>query len=471
MEKHKLIVAFTMTTLVITLVCSLFLYQKHTENPFLRLEREIENLRDKGIPIEYIDMDEDIGCPIATFRDMEHEYVQPVREIVGYDQPILFRELEPPRVLVGDPTAPLLDICKALNTLEESLDLRAIKSIDFERGLLRLEFLQDFTQQDIEEITLLVGKDVPIEFVERAWKDRLYVGEPSFVTQNLEYALTRLYESESGIVESSISGSGVDEERGMLRIGLWKLDNYREAIEATRDIIGIDTPVAFVLHPYMPPEPQNFTSATAVLEDYVNILNLTDVGFEITHQTDDEAVGAIQFIMNGERIKFQELRLEKHEGIWNWGGGSKWGTLSPSSDVEVVGYLVRIGMLGNRTCVLRVEPLVENLGEGTVYIYSFQVEIRNFTHTLHQSYATVRFGLWDGLIKTGEFNIISAVTSRNFWITENEEFITLSLDSVAGKTYKITIVLKDGEDNVLATKSYTHTFSIPLTKTSETGEG
>jgi len=461
MKKHKLIVTLTMMTLVITLVYSSYLYQKHTKNPFLRLERELENLRDMGIPIEYIDMDEDIGCPIAAFKDMEHKYVQPVREIVGYDQPILFRELEPPRVLVGDPTAPLLDLCRALNTLEESLDLRAIKSIDFERGLLRLEFLENFTQQDIEEITLLVGKDVSIEFVEREWKDRLYVGEPSFDTQDLEDALTRLYESESGIVENSISGSGVDEERGMLRIGLWKLDNYREAIEATRDIIGIDTPVAFVLHPYIPPEPRNFTSAAAVLEDYVNILNLTDVGFEIIHQSDDEAVGAIQFVMNGERIKFQELQLEKHDGIWNWCGSSKWGTLSPSSDVEIVGYLVDIVTLDNIKSVGGVEPLVENLGEETAYIHSVEVEIRNFTHALHQSYATVGRGLWDGLIKAGKVDTVGPVMFRDFWITENEEFITLSLDSVAGKTYKITIVLKDGEDNVLATKSHTHTFSIP----------
>ena len=461
MEKHKLIVALTMTTLVITLVYSLYLYQKHTKNPFLRLERELENLRDKGISIEYIDMDEDIGCPIAAFRDMEHEYVQPVREIVGYYQPILFRELEPPRVLVGDPPASLLDICRALNSLEESLDLRAIKSIDFERGLLRLEFLRNLTQHDVEEITLLVGKDVPVEYVERGWKDRLYVGEPLFVTQNLEDAETRIYESESNIVENSISGSGVDEERGMLRIGLWKLDNYREAIEAIRDVIGIDTPVSFVFYPVRAPEPRNFTSATAVLEDYVNILNLTDVGFEIINQTDDEAVGAIQFIMNGERIKFQELRLEKHDGIWNWCSSRQWGLSSPSRDVEIVGYLVNIVTLDNIKSVGRVEPLVENLGEGTAYIYSVDVEIRNSTHALHQSYATVGKGLWDGLIKAGEFDIIGAVMFRGFWITENEEFITLSLDSVAGKTYKISIVLKDGEDNVLATKSYTHTFSIP----------
>jgi hypothetical protein len=221
----------------------------------------------------------------------------------------------------------------------------------------------------------------------------------------------------------------------------------------------------------MPPEPRNFKSATAVLEDYVNILNLTDVGFEIIHQTDDEAVGAIQFIMNGERIKFQELKLEKRDDTWNWCGSSKWGALSPSSDVEIVGFLVDIVTLDNIKSVGGVEPLVENLGGETAYIYSVYVEIMNSTHTLHQSYGTVGKGLWDGLIKAGEFDIIGGVMCRDFWITENGEFITLSLDSVAGKTYKITIVLKDGEDNVLATKSYAHIFSIPHTKTSEKGEG
>lgn len=422
------------------------------------LERELENLRDIGIPIEYIDMDEGIGCLIATFKDMEYEHVQPVREIVGYDQPILFRELEPPRVLVGELTAPLLDICTALNTLEENF-LYAHKSIDFERGLLRLEYLQDFTQHDIEEITLLVGKDVPIEFVEREWKDRLYIGESSFVTQYLDDAHSKLYESELGIAEKSITGSGVDEERGMLRIGLWKLDNYRETIEAIRNVIGIDTPVAFVFHPMRSPEPRNFTSATEVLENYVNMLNLTDVGYEIIHRTDDEAVGAIQFIMNNERIKFQKLQLEKHDDNWNWYGSSKLGTLSPSNNVEIVGYLLDIVTLNNTKSVGGIEPLVENLGKKTAYIYSILVEIMNSTHTLHQSYATVGKGLWDGLIKAGKINIVGAVIPIDFWITENGEFITLSLDSVAGKTYKISIVLKDGEGNILAINSYIHTFS------------
>ncbi len=65
----------------------------------------------------------------------------------------------------------------------------------------------------------------------------------------------------------------------------------------------------------------------------------------------------------------------------------------------------------------------------------------------------------DGLIKAGNFDIVGAVMVMDFWITENGEFINLSLDSVAGKTYKISITLKDGEGNVLAIQSFTHTFS------------
>jgi len=67
------------------------------------LEKELEDLRSKGIPVEFVDIDDEIGCLVVAFKDAEPQYIEPIREIVGYDIPILFRELELKRVSFGEP--------------------------------------------------------------------------------------------------------------------------------------------------------------------------------------------------------------------------------------------------------------------------------------------------------------------------------------------------------------------------------
>ncbi|MCK4266530.1 MAG: hypothetical protein KAX31_04555, partial [Thermoplasmata archaeon] len=60
-------------------------------SPEAVLRREMGHLRDQGVPVERVYRDDDFGCLVVEFMDMEDEYVQPVREIVGYGQPVLFR--------------------------------------------------------------------------------------------------------------------------------------------------------------------------------------------------------------------------------------------------------------------------------------------------------------------------------------------------------------------------------------------
>ena len=60
----------------------------------------------------------------------------------------------------------------------EGLDYWVDSSIDAERGLLRIRF-RDLTDEEIRKIRGIVGHDVPIEFVEREWTDRLFIGKSS----------------------------------------------------------------------------------------------------------------------------------------------------------------------------------------------------------------------------------------------------------------------------------------------------
>jgi len=433
-------------------------------SPEAVLRREMGSLRDQGVPVERVYRDDDFGCLVVEFMDMEDEYVQPVREIVGYGQPILFKELETPEAHVGEPPSTPLEVCRAYNALEEGLDLRVIKEPDFVGGLLRLTFMDELTENEVETVTGLVGGGVAIEFHEWGWKDRILVGEPTFETEKLEAALFRLEGLPESIRDAIWGNPSVDNRTGMLKINLYRLRRYSGVIDAVRDAVGGDTPVVFFLYQHEPYEAETFTSPIEVVEDYVGLLNLTDVGYEILSWTEEtiwsceKAVASIHFVVDGERVPFQELRLEIHNGTWETRGAGKWGTRSPSKDVEIVGYLIDVGTTGNRTCIFGVDPVVENEGEGTAYIPEVEVELGNSTSVMRQSYSTLGKGFWDGLIKAKSVDSVGAIYHAYTWITENGRFTNLPLSPIRGKTYMITIALMDGEGTVLASETFTHVF-------------
>lgn len=428
-----------------------------------KLEKELENLRDKGIPVEFVDIDKEKGCLVVAFKDMEPQYVKPIREIVGYDIPILFRELELKRVSVGEPPASLLKICEAHNLLVEGLDYWVDSSIDAERGLLRIR-LRDLTDEEIHKIRGIVGHDVPIEFVEREWMDKLFVGKPSLeLLEELENALRRLYQARyqarDELVLDAISGSGVDEENGLLKIYLWDLgDRYAESIEAIRRVAGYDIPLVFQLtHQKRFEVP---TSATAALEYYVNTLNLSGIDYELLWQTENEAEAQLYFLKGGDRIPFQKLGFQRTNGSWMPSHMSKERVPSPSRRLEIVGYIVRISVSDGQRCVSSINPLVKNLGEEAAYVWSVQVKIENSTHSYHQSYGTVGKAPRDGLLGPGEIGTLGPVMPMFGWRpVGSEQWVKVVLDSVREKTYSITITIEDAEGTILAENSFIHTFA------------
>jgi hypothetical protein len=456
MEKDKFIIIITILIGSIVTLQAIHFAKESPIRELAKLERKLDNLREKGISIEYVDIDDEIGYLVVAFNDMEPEYVEPVREIVGYDRPVLFRELELKRVLVGEPPASLLKICRAINLLIE-VGYRVDSRVDVERGLLRLIF-RDLIDEEIQKIRGLVGHDVPIEFEKREWRDQLYIGKPSLMLEALEDASRKLGQAktQSKLIQNTVSGSGVDRKAGLLKIYLWEQENYVEIIEVIRNVLEYDTPLAFVFFDYERPEERNFTTAEAVSEHYVNLLNLPDIGYEIVWQTEDEAEASIYFIIEDEQVPFQKLELYKTEGLWEWRCRRIREVPSPSRKLEIVGYLTSVFHHG----VSSIIPLVKNLGDETAYIWSVEVEVKNSTHTLNQSYLTVGFGLLDGLIRPGEVKEVYPIMPGEYWrLEESEELVVFQLDSARGKTYTITITLKDGEDKTLAENTFIHTFA------------
>ena len=99
---NKLIISISILAILISLY-AVFYYPFQRENPVVRLREELSDLRSRGLPIESVYSDDEIGCLVVEFGDMEPEYVETIQGIVGYDVPILFRELETKSVLSGKP--------------------------------------------------------------------------------------------------------------------------------------------------------------------------------------------------------------------------------------------------------------------------------------------------------------------------------------------------------------------------------
>jgi hypothetical protein len=107
--------------------------------------------------------------------------------------------------------------------------------------------------------------------------------------------------------------------------------------------------------------------------------------------------------------------------------------------------------------------VVENEGEGTAYITDVEVEVWNSTSLMLMSYSTLGKGFWDGLIKAKSVDSVGAYPTHT-WIMENGRPATLQLSPMRGKAYRITIALKDGEETILASETFTDVFSAAVNR-------
>ncbi|GEM_PF-6735723 len=233
-----------------------------------RLEDELENLRSRGVPISQVYIDEAKGALVVDLnircsrsykvKEVKKNYVKPIREIVGYDIPILFPKPPEKVVLIGNPPAPLGDLEKALekwqqNVWKENPVLAAETSlwIDLKRGLL-FALTENLTGDRISEIREIIGYDIPIEIKEpNFWVTSLYIGKPGTKTvEELEEARKRIIEFHHrnktlelqmlDVIDEE-EASLLGEEGTLLCVGIKNI-TY-DKVKLIRETVGYDVPL------------------------------------------------------------------------------------------------------------------------------------------------------------------------------------------------------------------------------------
>lgn len=441
------------------------------------LESELAGLRENEVPVDSIWIDDKIGALVVAFEDMEPEYVDPIRRIVGYDTPVLFRELEVKEVTVGKPSASILEICEAYNLLKEREPRWIPADVDLEDNLL-LIWYRDLTSEEMNYVRGIVGYDVPIKFKEQEWMDRLYVGEPSSKSlEELENALMELYKEEetNELISKAVSGTAVEEEAGLLKIWLWELEDGYESVQAIREAVGYDFPIEFVLtHDKLPQEPAGFKTIDEAIRWHIRRYRYpsTDVGYEISSRTENWAEGFVYLVAENDRVPFENVHFRKENDRWNVEPGP-WhlSVRSPSRDLEILGYEIRMSSVKppewseSHACLIGFMPVVKNSSRFPAFISTVELRLENSTDNFRTSYpaGVIPIGLISiGIVGSGEIVKVGyrgGPALMGDWQIDNSSRTLLRIDDLRGKTYEITITLRDGEETVLAENTFVHTFA------------
>lgn len=439
-----------------------------------KLESELGNLRENGVPVDSIWIDDKIGALAVAFEDMEPEYIEPIRRIVGYDLPVLFRELEVKEVTVGKPPASILEICEAYNLLKERENRWIPADVDLEDNLLLIWF-RDLTNEEMNYVRGIVGYDVPIKFKEREWVDRLYVGEPSSKSPGvLENALRELYKEQetNELISRAVSGSGVEEKAGLLSIELWELEDGYEPVQAIREAVGYDFPIELVLtHREHLREPTDFETIDKAMQWHIKMYPPSDVGYEISSRKENWAEGFVCLKAENDRVPFENVHLRKEKGLWHVDPGPWYLCVrSPSRDLEILGYEIRLSSVElpewskSRVVLESFTLAVKNLSRFPAFVSTVELRLENSTDNFRKSYpaGVIPIGrICIGIVGSGEIVEVGyqgGPAPPSSWQHENSTSLLL-MDDLMGKTYKITITLKDGKDGeILAERTFVHTF-------------
>jgi hypothetical protein len=256
-------------------------------------------------------------------------------------------------------------------------------------------------------------------------------------------------------LERAIWIFSADEKTGTVKIGLRRHRGYVETISALREALGSAVPVTFVFYPWEIPEEWDRTSPSSLLEEYVSIFELPDLGYEITRETEDAASAYINFLFEGREIHYLGLELNRVNSTWNVVEDSRLRAPSPSRQIDVEGYLIRV-----HDSDWEISPVVKNPGQSTAFISSVFIRMENSTHVFNCTYTTGGMDLRSGLIGPGDYEEISPRFHVGPWHREpTGEYALIPGNSVGGETFKITLILIDGEENILAERAFEHTFS------------
>ncbi|RLG40441.1 MAG: hypothetical protein DRO05_06345 [Thermoproteota archaeon] len=242
------------------------LTQEKLEEAREKLEKKIEELRARGIPVRQVYVNESKGALIVLLevrckrfyevKEVKRNFVRPIRAMIGYEVPVLFPSLPKKRILIGNPPAPLDELEKSVEKwlsvswkLETKLGVKEV-AVDRKRGLLHV-LLENLTDEVVEEIRGVVGYGIPLE-VEEAdyWITSLYVGKPGTKkVEELEEAREKLlefYHNKSfGLQALDVideeEASFLGEEGALLSLGLKEITS--DKVRIIREIVGYDIPL------------------------------------------------------------------------------------------------------------------------------------------------------------------------------------------------------------------------------------
>lgn len=212
--------------------------------------------------------------------------------------------------------------------------------------------------------------------------------------------------------------------------------------------------------------PESLTSLAGRIADSYG----PGVGYEIHAWTDNEARASIYLETENGRTPFENLRFRRVDNVWEVAGWELWPVSSPSSELAIVDYKVTTPSVNGHECLEFFIPVVKNSGRWPAFVTSVELWLENSTNRYGRRYSTLGHG-FEGVVPSWETTEVwyggGPAPSPYWYEYDNLPPLTklnktlLRVDLLEGKTFELTITLRDGEETVLAENTFIHTFARP----------
>lgn len=194
------------------------------------------------------------------------------------------------------------------------------------------------------------------------------------------------------------------------------------------------------------------------------------VGYKIHSWTDNEAWALIYLEAENEPIPFENVYFQWTDNKWSMKSRKAWHVPSPSRALSIIDYTIHTLTISYSTefseipCLTHFIPVVKNSSRWPAFVASVKLKLENSTNRYEKSYSTMGRSI-EGIVGPWETTAIwyggGAAAAHLYWY-EDENLPPptklLRMDYLEGKTFEITITLKDGAETVLAENTFTHTF-------------
>ncbi len=219
-----------------------------------KLESRLDMLRVKGIQIKQVYINKTIMALTVVIANMKLEYTGLIRDIVGYEVPVLFYEPQV-KIILGKPPAPVEKLKEEAKRilLSEYTSRIAIESIevDEKRGLIHIR-LWAIIEEYIEAIRKAASPDTPILIEKIPWipsRMRLYIGKPGLLSMHELKSISQRVQALWGYLIKArnvpLTALGLQKLKEnnfyVLYVGLHEI-KY-EYIRTLREIVGYKTPL------------------------------------------------------------------------------------------------------------------------------------------------------------------------------------------------------------------------------------